>query len=55
MRTLITKENWKEIQKALAKAGVGYTVSYDNHNGSIEKIVEVAPFGVYTYFSKEEE
>ena len=55
MRTLITKEDWKEIQKALGKAGVGYTVSFDNHHGLIEKIIEVAPFGIYDYFPKEEE
>lgn len=55
MRTLITKENWKEIQKALAKAGVGYTVSFDNHHGSVEKIIEVVPFGIYDYIPKEEE
>ena len=53
MRTLITKEDWESIQIALAKAGIGYTVSYDNHHGSIEKIIEVVPFGIYDYFPKE--
>lgn len=55
MRTLITKEQWKVIQIALAKAGVGYTVSFDNHHGSIEKILEIEPFGIYNYIPKEEE
>ena len=55
MRTLITKEEWKKIQATLAKAGVGYTVSFDNHNGSIEKILEIEPFGIYDYITKEEE
>ena len=54
MRTLITKEDWNAIQAALAKAQVGYTVSYDSHHGSIEKIIEIVPFGIYDYFPKEE-
>ena len=55
MRTLITKEEWEPIRIALAKAGVSYTVSFDNHCGSIEKILEIAPFGIYNYISSEED
>lgn len=55
MRTLITKEEWEAIQTTLAKAGVGYTVSFDNHHGSIEKIIEIEPFGIYNYIPTEEE
>lgn len=55
MRTLITKEVWGQIQIALAKAGIGYTVSFDNHHGSIEKIIEIEPFGIYNFVSNEEE
>ena len=55
MRTLITKEEWGPIQIALAKAGISYTASYDNHHGSIEKIVKIEPFGIYNYFSSKED
>ena len=55
MRTLITKEQWGPIQIALAKAGIGYAVSFDNHNGSIEKIVEIEPFGIYNFVSTKED
>lgn len=55
MKTLITKEGWEPIQIALAKAGISYTVSFDNHHGSIEKIVEIEPFGIYNYVSSKED
>lgn len=52
MRTLITKEDWNEIKRALAKAQVGYTVSFDAHHSTTEKIIEINPFGIYDYFKE---
>lgn len=52
MRTLITKEDWNEIKRALAKAQVGYTVSFDAHRNTTEKIIEINPFGIYDYYKE---
>lgn len=49
MKNLMTYENWSDLEKLLAKLGVGYQVMYDNHNGIPEMIIDINSIGIYRY------
>lgn len=49
MKNIITADEWEKIQRALAEAQVPYTVSYDNHNGAIRKIITIDTFSYFPY------
>lgn len=49
MKNIITANEWENIQRALAEVQVPYAVSYDNHNGTIRKIITIDTFSYFPY------
>lgn len=57
MKSLMTYDNWLELEHKLASLGVGYRVTYDNHLGVPEMIITIDTIGIYrndASFKKEE-
>lgn len=47
MKSLMTYDNWLELEHKLASLSVGYKVTYDNHLGVPEMIITIDTIGVY--------
>lgn len=48
-KTLISCADWKNLEKALMDARVGYEVIFDDHNGIAEMIIDIQQIGVYRH------
>jgi hypothetical protein len=53
MKTIMTTDMWRELEAVLAKLNVGYVVSFDNHNGTDEMLINVSTIGVMRFIDKE--
>ena len=49
MKTLITYDDWKILEKTLMKLRIGYNVDFDDHNGQAEMLVNVNTIGIYRW------
>lgn len=46
MKTMVNMKMWNDLEKVLASLNVGYKVSFDDHNGIAEMIIEVDTIGI---------
>ena len=51
-KTQISYADWQKLEKALKDARVGYSIIFDDHNGTAEMIIDVQQIGVYRWEEK---
>lgn len=54
-KTFMTYANWNKLEEILKDLGVGYQVTFDDHNGTAEMIIEVQRMSVYRWLEGEKE
>jgi predicted mannosyl-3-phosphoglycerate phosphatase (HAD superfamily) len=48
-KTLISFQDWQELEHVLMNHRIGYEVIFDDHNGTAEMIIDVQQIGVYRH------
>lgn len=49
MKNLVLNEEWKKLEKQLAIMQIPYRVMFDNHNGTVRKIITIEDFSIFPY------
>ena len=45
----ITFAAWRELEPILMKHRIGYSVIFDDHNGTAEMVIDIQQIGVYRW------
>lgn len=53
-KTMITYAVWQKLEKALMDARVGYSVTFDDHHGVAEMLIDVQNIGVMRWEDSDE-
>ena len=53
MKNIVSNYDWEEeLEKLLARMLIPYHVSFDNHNGTIRKIITIEPIEIFPYWTE---
>lgn len=55
MKSIITLEEWRQVEEILMKCCIGYNVKFDNHNGTAEMLINLDTIGIYRGNKKSQE
>ena len=51
----LTYDDWQALESVLMNHRIGYSVIFDDHNGTAEMIIDIQQIGVYRWGNEKEE